>query len=121
MAHAVLTRRKALRATLSTIGVAGCRTISPARPVKPTRSGVDFEAIVIGSGFGGAVAALRLGEAGVRTLVLERGMRWPIRSSQDTFASSTSPDGRSAWLRTSWAGRPVDRYAGVRDIVEAKG
>jgi len=82
---------------------------------------MDFEAIVIGSGFGGAVAALRLGEAGVRTLVLERGMRWPIRSSQDTFAPSTNPDGRSVWLKTSWGGRVVDRYAGVRDVVEADG
>jgi len=82
---------------------------------------LDFEAIVVGSGFGGAVAALRLGEAGVRTLVLERGMRWPLRSSQDTFAPSTNPDGRSVWFGTSWGGRPVERYAGVRDIVEADG
>jgi len=33
---------------------------------------MDSEAIVIGSGFGGAVAALRLGQAGIPTLVLER-------------------------------------------------
>ena len=82
---------------------------------------MDAEAIVIGSGFGGAVAALRLGEAGVPTLVLERGRRWPVRSSPDTFASSTNPDGRSVWLRASWGGRPVERYAGVRDLVEAEG
>jgi cholesterol oxidase len=82
---------------------------------------MSFEAIVVGSGFGGAVAALRLGEAGVRTLVLERGRLWPIRSSQDTFAPSTNPDGRSVWLRTSWGGRPVERYAGVREVVEAQG
>jgi len=34
---------------------------------------VDIEAIVVGSGFGGAVAALRLGQAGVRTLVDVKG------------------------------------------------
>jgi cholesterol oxidase len=33
------------------------------------------EAVVIGSGFGGAVASLRLGEAGIETVVLERGRR----------------------------------------------
>ena len=35
----------------------------------------DIQAIVIGSGFGGAVAGLRLGQAGIDTLVLERGRR----------------------------------------------
>ena len=35
-----------------------------------------FDAIVIGSGFGGAIAACRLAEAGYRVLVLERGRRW---------------------------------------------
>ena len=35
-------------------------------------------AIVIGSGFGGSVAALRLAEAGVQTVLLERGKRWII-------------------------------------------
>ena len=36
----------------------------------------DFDAVIIGSGFGGAVAALRLTEGGYRVLVLERGRRW---------------------------------------------
>ena len=35
-----------------------------------------YDAIVIGSGFGGAVTACRLAEAGYRVLVLERGRRW---------------------------------------------
>jgi cholesterol oxidase len=35
-----------------------------------------FDAIVVGSGFGGAINALRLTEAGKRVLVLERGRRW---------------------------------------------
>lgn len=37
---------------------------------------MDYDAIVIGSGFGGSVSACRLSEAGARTLVLERGRRW---------------------------------------------
>jgi cholesterol oxidase len=42
-----------------------------------------IEALVIGSGFGGAIVAARLAEAGVRTVLLERGPWWdtvPTRS-----------------------------------------
>ena len=36
----------------------------------------DFDFAVVGSGFGGSVAALRLSEKGYRVAVLERGKRW---------------------------------------------
>ena len=60
----------------------------------------DVQAIVIGSGFGGAVAALRLGQAGIETLVLERGRRWNIDdpTRDATFATFEKPDGRAEWL-----------------------
>lgn len=37
---------------------------------------VSWDAIVVGSGFGGSVAALRLAQRGLRVLVLERGRRF---------------------------------------------
>ncbi|MBN2192033.1 MAG: GMC family oxidoreductase [Polyangiaceae bacterium] len=40
------------------------------------RSTYDFDWVIIGSGFGGSVTALRLGERGSRVLVLEQGKRW---------------------------------------------
>jgi cholesterol oxidase len=87
-------------------------------------------AIVVGSGFGGAVAALRLAQAGIETLVLERGRRWPIREDGNTFATLEQPDGRAYWLRDRTGEailglpqleKPIDRYLGVLEIVDGNG
>ena len=37
----------------------------------------DYEAVVVGSGFGGSVTACRLAEGGMSVCVLERGRAWP--------------------------------------------
>lgn len=37
----------------------------------------DTDFVVIGSGFGGSVSALRLAEQGYRVVVLEQGRHWP--------------------------------------------
>ncbi|MBV9085060.1 MAG: GMC family oxidoreductase, partial [Acidobacteriaceae bacterium] len=37
---------------------------------------MDFDVIVIGSGFGGAITGCRLSQAGYRVVILERGRRW---------------------------------------------
>lgn len=39
-------------------------------------AGLDYDVVVIGSGFGGSVAALRLTEKGYRVAVLEAGQRF---------------------------------------------
>ncbi|MEV8630487.1 GMC oxidoreductase [Streptosporangium sp. NPDC051023] len=86
----------------------------------------DTEALVIGSGFGGAIAALRLGEAGVQTIVLERGRRWPVTETHDTFATYDAPDGRAAWLSPVTVAPaqddvPIDVYTGVLERVRGAG
>ena len=57
---------------------------------------VDFDAIVVGSGFGGSVTAFRLAEAGLRVCLLERGRSFPPgsfpRSPHDTAANFWDPD-----------------------------
>lgn len=55
----------------------------------------DFDFIVIGSGFGGSVSALRLTEKGYRVAVLEMGRRW---------APLSFP--RSGWSIHRWFWRP---------------
>src|SRR5262245_66373396 len=43
----------------------------------------EFQAIVVGTGFGGAVTTCRLAQAGLRVCVLERGRRYDIASIPD--------------------------------------
>ena len=64
---------------------------------------MHFDAIVIGSGFGGAVSACRLAEAGYRVLVLERGRRWdaatyPRKDTDPWWWSQESPEQWNGWL-----------------------
>lgn len=54
----------------------------------------DFDFIVIGSGFGGSVSALRLSEKGYKVCVLERGKRY--RSND--FAKTNWEIGKYLWM-----------------------
>lgn len=65
----------------------GCRMASDRK--------FDFDFIVIGSGFGGSVSALRLSEKGYRVAVIEMGRRWaPLSFPQ------------SGWSIHRWFWRP---------------
>lgn len=93
--------------------------IFQALPTAPAHS----QALVIGTGFGAAVSALRLGQAGVQVTMLERGSRWPRDLWRQIFSSESLIDGRSVWFRTSFPGfdgivRPVDSFGGVLDVTD---
>ena len=80
--------------------------------------------IVIGTGFGGAISALRLAQAGVQTTLLERGFHWPTDPCRPIFTQDTLPDGRGFWFRDTskyvfgLTGLPIDRFGGVMDVTE---
>ncbi|GAB7047217.1 NAD(P)-binding protein [Catenuloplanes indicus] len=67
--------------------------------------------VIVGSGYGGAIAAYRLAEAGVRSVVLERGRRWPVLPGGDTFPPFLAPDRRSSWFT------PTPVYPGMPPVV----
>lgn len=82
-------------------------------------------AIVIGSGFGGAVSALRLAQKGIQTTVLERGRHWDKDSDNPypgLFPTSSNPDGRCGWLsgKEELQGTTnVDVYTGLLERVKS--
>lgn len=89
--------------------------------MKKTNQG-EVPNIIIGSGYGGAVTALRLTEKGHKTLILEMGMRWDRTPDHDTFSKMIRPDKRSSWL-SKWPNSPIPipvpikKYTGVLDKI----
>ncbi len=93
-----LSRRSLLAGAAATgLTVAGATRASAGRRRVPlTRE--EHRVVIIGSGFGGGVTALRFAQAGVPSLVLERGVRWPTGPNAETFPHAASPDKRMFWL-----------------------
>ncbi len=90
--------RRVLRAGAAATAVFARPGRTAATPQQVVQRSEKYRAVVIGSGFGGSVAALRLAKAGVRTLVLERGRWWNSQPNADTFPRFFHPDRRVSWF-----------------------
>ena len=85
--------------------------------------------VVIGSGYGSAVTAARLTEAGIPVTMLEAGRLWAPGPDGTTFCKPFSPDGRAMWFKDqtetnmkSFLGFPVEMKVPVEaGIMEARG
>ncbi|MFA1540619.1 GMC oxidoreductase [Actinomadura monticuli] len=109
------------------------RGASAAPAAGPIGNGAHVPVLIIGTGYGGSVAALRLAQAGVDVHMVEMGKSWDTPGSDGKiFANTTSPDERSFWLRTrtkqplsNFLGFPIDkdvpRHTGILDAEEFAG
>ncbi|MEV4671824.1 GMC oxidoreductase [Actinomadura sp. NPDC049382] len=115
------------------LGLMGGTAASTASAAGPIGDGAHVPVLIIGTGYGGSVAALRLAQAGVDVHMVEMGMAWDTPGSDGKiFANTRSPDYRSFWLRTrtkqplsNFLGFPIDkdvpRYTGILDAEEFAG
>ncbi|MCL2583034.1 MAG: GMC oxidoreductase [Streptosporangiales bacterium] len=114
-----VTRRSFLGGAVGAVAVTATGTAARGSRIPLTRP--EAPAVVIGSGFGGGVAALRLAQAGVPVLVLERGRWWPTGPDAETFPHAATPDLRDLFY-TSWAQSEYQRlgippYAGLLEPI----
>jgi cholesterol oxidase len=103
---------------------------SVAQPATPLSSLGRVPVLVVGTGYGGSVAALRLAEAGHSVVMLEQGQFWTTPGIDgNIFANTLRPDGRAMWFKNKTEAplktflfldvinRKINREAGVLDRI----
>lgn len=98
-----LSRRQFLARGAIASAMASAPMMAEAAWLRPTLRS-SRRAVVVGSGFGGSVATLRLAEAGIPTMLIERGKHWKYtgESSYPTLGSALSHlDDEMLWREPS--------------------
>lgn len=102
-------RRKFLGGAAAAVAGASVGPVARAATLGTPTTRSTERVVVIGSGFGGGATALRLGQAGIPVLVLERGRWWPTGPNAETFPHAAVLDKRDLFY-TIWpevAGRRI--------------
>jgi cholesterol oxidase len=90
-----------------------------AQPAAPLGQLGRVPVVIVGTGYGGAVTALRLAERGIDVVMIEMGQLWTQPASDGRIFSKTlSPDGRSMWFKTRTEA-PLQTFLGL-DVINSK-
>lgn len=109
----------------TSLGVGALFFLNPtsifANSLSKDENSVDKPIVIIGSGYGGAVAALRLCEAGKKVCLLEMGLNW--EKSGEKFSPMINPGKSAAWLKKQTIAPfmnifPVKPYTGALDRLD---
>ncbi len=117
------------------LGVAGGATgavlaggiLSQPKAVASTPANPEgYKAIIIGSGFGGSISALRLAQAGVKSLILERGQHYTYSPTAAVFGDEVHPNSDCFWFETTatWPTVPpipINAVPGILEVNEQTG
>lgn len=81
----------------------------------------EKEIIIIGTGYGGAVAALRLCEQGYKVCMLEMGLNW--QKTNIPFSPMVTPKESAAWLKNKTIAPflnifPLKKFTGTLDRID---
>jgi cholesterol oxidase len=127
LTDARLSRRSLLAGAAATSAAlaTGWPSAAAARTI-PTRE-ERRRVVVLGTGFGGSITAMRLAEAGIPVTMIERGRRWPV-ATPNTFPTFSRFDHRGLWLRSSGSILPGilpastgSGYPGLVEFIKGRG
>ncbi len=125
-APARFSRRQVLGGAVAVAGAGLLVACAPSAPV-PTMRTERRRVVVIGTGFGGSVTALRLAQQGVDVTLVERGRRW-ASGRPGTFPTFDAPDRRVSWLSSENAAAgnlipslPWQPYTGLLERIRGNG
>lgn len=108
--------------SVGTLGLfLGTPLIGNAFTAEELKDGSSFDVIIVGTGYGAAVTALRLAQVGKRCLLLEMGMDWSVSGRK--FSGMAWAKKTSTWLKRKTIApfanyRAIEKFTGALDRID---